>query len=73
MPESSLPRLMTIPEAAAVLRCSRGHIYSLIAAGKFRAIETKAKGSRSKTRIYESDLAAFIEANTRSAPKRGEV
>lgn len=62
-----LPRLLSVTEAAEVLGCSRGHIYDLISAGKFRAVEIKATGKRSKTRIYETDLAAFIEANTRTA------
>lgn len=67
MTESSLPRLVAIAKAAEVLDCSRGHVYGLIAAGKLRAVETKAKGTRPKTRVYESDLAEFIEANTRTA------
>lgn len=67
MSESTLPRLVAVTKAAEVLDCSRGHVYGLIAAGKLRAVETKAKGAKSKTRIYESDLAAFIEANTRTA------
>ncbi len=67
MNDSTLPRLVAISKAAEVLDCSRGHVYGLIAAGKLRAVETKAKGTRAKTRVYESDLAAFIEANTRTA------
>ena len=67
MSESTLPRLVAISKAAEVLDCSRSHIYGLIAAGKLRAVETKAKGTRAKTRIYETDLAEFIEANTRTA------
>ena len=66
---SGLPQLMSITAAAEVLDCSRGHVYGLIAAGKLRAVETKAKGTRAKTRVYESDLAAFIAANTRSTAK----
>jgi excisionase family DNA binding protein len=67
MAESSLPQLLSIAKAAEVLDCSRGHVYGLIAAGKLRAVETKATGRKSKTRVYESDLAEFIEANTRRA------
>ncbi len=67
MAESSLPQLLSITRAAEVLDCSRGHVYGLIAAGKLRAVETKAKGVKSKTRVYESDLAEFIAANTRTA------
>lgn len=67
MSESTLPRLVAISKAAEVLDCSRGHVYGLIAAGKLRAVETKAKGTRAKTRVYEADLAEFIAANTRTA------
>lgn len=67
MSESTLPKLMSVIKAAEVLDCSPGHVYDLIAAGKLRAVELSAQGSRSKTRIRESDLAAFVEANTRTA------
>lgn len=60
-------RLLSITHAAQVLDCSRGHVYGLIAAGKLRAVELKAKGTRSKTRIRAEDLEEFIEANTRRA------
>lgn len=59
-------QLLSITNAAARLDCSRGHIYSLIASGQLRAVEIKPTGStRSKTRIREEDLDAFIEAHTR--------
>lgn len=60
-------KLLSITHAAEQLDCSRGHVYGLIAAGKLRAVELKAKGTRSKTRIRAEDLEAFIEANTRQA------
>lgn len=62
-----MTQLLSISSAAAQLDCSRGHIYGLIAAGKLRAVETKAKGTRSKTRVRAEDLDAFVEANTRRA------
>jgi excisionase family DNA binding protein len=65
-------QLLSITRAAEVLDCSRGHIYGLIAAGKLRAVELKAKGTRSKTRIRAEDLEAFIEANTRVTGKGGD-
>lgn len=67
MSTSTLPRLLSVAKAAEHLDCSRAHVYGLISVGKLRAVETKAKGSRSKTRVYEDDLAAFIAANTRTA------
>lgn len=60
-------QLLSITKAAEQLDCSRGHVYGLIAEGKFRAVETKAKGTRSKTRVYAADVEAFIAANTRRA------
>lgn len=65
------PKLLSITHTAEVLDCSRGHVYGLIAAGKLRAVELKAKGSRSKTRVRAEDLEAFIEANTRTVTKGG--
>lgn len=59
-------QLLSMPQAAARLACSRAHIYRLIAAGKLRAVDIRAEGKRSKTRIREEDLDAFIEAQTRS-------
>jgi excisionase family DNA binding protein len=68
MTESQIAtRLLSVIHAAEVLDCSPGHVYGLIAAGQLRAVETKAKGSRSKTRVYADDLATFIAANTRQA------
>lgn len=60
-------RLLSVPHVAEQLDCSRGHVYGLISAGKLRAVETKAKGMRSKTRIYAEDVEKFIDANTRRA------
>lgn len=61
-------RLFTVPEAAEQLSVrSTNTVYALIAAGKLRAVDIAATGSRSRTRIREDDLQAFIEANTRQA------
>jgi len=60
-------RLLSVTKAAQQLDCSRGHIYGLIAAGKLRAVELKAKGTRAKTRVREDDLESFIAENTRQA------
>lgn len=64
---TALPKLLTVPQTAEHLSCSRAHVYRLIAAKKLRAVETKASGQRPKTRIREDDLAAFIRANTVAA------
>jgi excisionase family DNA binding protein len=60
-------QLLSVTKAAEILDCSRGHIYGLIGVGKLRAVEIKAVGPRSKTRIRKEDLQAFIDAHTRSA------
>ena len=59
------PQLLSILRAAAVLDCSRAHVYRLIATGKLRAVEIAATGTRSKTRVRAEDLEAFIEERTR--------
>lgn len=58
-------QLLSIPQAAARLACSRGHVYNLIAAGKLRAVEITATGKRPKTRVRLDDLETFIEEHTR--------
>lgn len=60
-------RLLSVTHAAEQLDCSRGHVYGLISAGKLRVVETKATGTRSKTRVFADEVEAFIEANTRRA------
>lgn len=61
-------KLVSIPEAAARLGCSRGHIYNLIAAGKLARHNIALTGS--KIRVSEEDLDRYIESTalpTRSA------
>ena len=65
-PATQIPQVLRIDRVAEALDCSRGHVYGLIAAGKLRAVETKATGRRSKTRVRADDLQAFIDANTRT-------
>ncbi|GAB3663447.1 hypothetical protein GCM10027596_26620 [Nocardioides korecus] len=62
-----MTRLLSITSAAEQLDCSRGHIYGLIAVGKLTAVEIRAKGARTKTRVRADELEAFIEANSRRA------
>lgn len=64
-------QLMSVTHAAEQLDCSRGHVYGLIAAGKLSAVEIKATGTRSKTRVYAAEVEAFIEANTRIITRGG--
>lgn len=58
------PQLLSVAAVAERLDCSRNHVYGLIATGGLRAVDLRAKGAKSKTRIRESDLEAFIDART---------
>jgi excisionase family DNA binding protein len=71
-------QLLTFPQAAARLACSRTHVYRLVAAGKLRCVEIKASGTRPKGRVIESDLEDYITRHTETWPRpegggRGEV
>lgn len=60
-------QLLTIPEAAEQLACSRAHVYRLISAGALLSVELKVSGTRPKTRVRAEDVEAFIAQHTRSA------
>jgi excisionase family DNA binding protein len=62
--------LLPVSEVAQLWRCSRDHIYDLIAAGKLPVVDIGH--GRSKTRIPESALRDYERRNTRRAP-RGRV
>lgn len=55
--------LLTIPETAAQLRCSRAHVYTLVARGLLRPVDIGL--GRSKTRIRVDDLQAYVDEHTR--------
>lgn len=59
-----LSQLLSVTNVAKTLDCSRGHVYGLIAAGKLSAVEIHTSG-RPKTRVYASEVEAFIARNTR--------
>lgn len=59
-------QLWTIGEAAERLRCSEMTVYRLITRGHLKAVDISTTG-RSKTRVRDDDLAAFIEDRTRQA------
>jgi excisionase family DNA binding protein len=56
---------LTVAELAKKWRCSRGHIYDLIAAKKLRA--TDIGEGRAKTRIPESAVAEYLDRKMRAA------
>ena len=58
--------LLTIPETAGRLRCSKNHVYRLIASGALPAADIAQPGARApKTRIRDGDLARYIDRQTR--------
>jgi predicted DNA-binding transcriptional regulator AlpA len=66
-----MEKLLDFPAVAALLDCSRPHVYDLAAAGEFgELVEISAKpgGERTKTRITEAAVQAFIERRKRAIP-----
>lgn len=57
--------LLPVTEVAELWRCSRDHIYSLIARGELRSVDVGH--GRAKTRIPESALADYIRRHSRKA------
>lgn len=58
-------QLLTIPEVAERLACSRWHVYDLIKAGELEVVDIARPGSsRSTSRVRETDLAAFLDRAT---------
>ena len=55
----SIPRLLTITEAAQVLGCSESNVYSLIESGKIPYV---AVGRKKGYRIASDDLQLFIQS-----------
>lgn len=61
-------QLLTIPQAAERLEIATNTVYRLIASGDLRAVDLAVSGTRkSKTRVRDDDLEAFIEGRTREA------
>lgn len=53
-----MKRLLSVPDAAERIRCSRGHIYNLIAIGKLDRHNIAIKGS--KVRVSEESVERYI-------------
>lgn len=50
--------LLSVPDAAKRIKCSNGHIYNLIAAGKLTRHNIALKGS--KIRVSDEDVDRYI-------------
>lgn len=60
--------LLRIKEAADRLGCHEDHVYRLIADGALRSVNiARPHARRSKTRIRDDDLAAYIDSHSRRA------
>ena len=67
--------VLTIPQVAERLKCSKPTVYRLIARGALRAVDisvppeagAKRTWRNSKTRVRVDDLQAYLDANTRAA------
>lgn len=65
-----LPRLLTIPQTAALLGCSDNHIYNLIADGDLTTIDIARRGSKKpKTRVPEDVARGFLRRRSSSPLK----
>lgn len=51
-------KLISVPDAATRIGCSRSHVYNLLAAGKLRRYDIALKGT--KTRLSEEDVERYI-------------
>lgn len=64
------PTLYTPGEVAERLGCSENFVYTLIASGELRTVDIARPGAqRPKSRVRDDDLAAYIDANTRTAAR----
>ena len=68
MATKTAPRLLKIPEVAEHLGCHRDTVYELIARGELDTVDISTHG-RSKSRVPEPSLAAFIERRTTPAKR----
>lgn len=66
---SSLPRQLSVIEAAAVLSCSRDHVYDLINGKELAAVDIARRGSKqSKYRVSEAEIARYLKDRTKVLP-----
>lgn len=62
-----IPEVLTIPETAAVLKCSGMTVRRLIAAGDLATTDISPSGSpATKTRVLADSVGEFIRSRTRT-------
>lgn len=66
-----MDKLLTVPQAAERLACSRYHVYDLIAAGKLRRYAGGLNGDR--TRLSEADVQAYIQSIEMPVPAKASA
>lgn len=62
-------KLISVPEAAARIGCSRSHIYNLIAAEKLARYDISLRG-RSKVRLSDVDVDRYIAESAVPSARR---
>jgi excisionase family DNA binding protein len=63
--KTSTTQLLSMPDAAKRLGCSRSYIYRLIESGQLSSVDIRVAGNtRPKTRVYEHEIEAFIKRQT---------
>lgn len=53
-------KLISTQDAADRIGCSRSHIYTLVAEGKLRRFNIAVRGDRTKIRVADEDVSAYI-------------
>lgn len=54
-------KLLTLPETAEVLGCSRMHVYRLIQSGALATVDISLPGAqRTKTRVADDELDRYL-------------
>lgn len=61
-------KLISVPEAAARIGCSRSHIYNLVAAGLLARYDI-GLGARSKVRLSDEDVDRYIREAAQPIPQ----
>lgn len=61
-------QLLTLPETAEALGCSRMHVYRLIRSGALTSVNIALpEAKRSKTRVPASELQRYLSEHTKEA------